>query len=119
MGKDLSLDAQELLENSYLGYQAKPDEDPEADWRVDIIAGSTRSAPLINGYMSADNEKMDDIHADGIVAGFVCFPLDGFTSDDRTQEIYDFREALENRLAESCGSDLVALIGGATGLYYG
>ena len=119
LGKDLSLDAQELLENSYLGYQAKPDEDPEADWRLDIIAGSTRSAPLINGYMSADNETMDDLHADGIVAGFVCFPLDGFTGDDRTQEIFDFREALENRLAESCGSDFVTLIGGATGLYYG
>lgn len=53
LGKDLALDAETLLENSYVGYTREPDPDPDADWRLDVIAGSTACPPLINGYMSA------------------------------------------------------------------
>ena len=75
MGLDLAADPEDYLEN-YIGYEMEPNEDPEADWRLDVIAGSTNCAPLINGYLSAENDSMDDLHADGVVAGFFCYPLD-------------------------------------------
>ena len=52
MGLDLAADPEDYLEN-YIGYEMEPNEDPEADWRLDVIAGSTNCAPLINGYLSA------------------------------------------------------------------
>ena len=39
-GLDLSADPEGYLE-SYLGYQMNPNEDPDADWRLDVIVGST------------------------------------------------------------------------------
>ena len=39
-GEELSFDPQAYLE-TYIGYQLQPDEDPDADWRLDTIAGST------------------------------------------------------------------------------
>ncbi len=117
MGMELSVDAEAFLE-SYTGYSCKPDENPEADWRMDVIAGSTNCVPIINDYLSGDGYNMDMLHADGAAAGFFCYPLDGFTGDDRSQQIFDFRDKLEAALSEECG-DAVTLIGGATGIYYG
>ncbi len=68
-GLELSTDPEAYLE-SYLGYKMEPNKDPEADWRLDVMAGSTNCVPLINGYLNADNDFMDDLHADGTVAGF-------------------------------------------------
>lgn len=118
MGIDLSIDAETFLENSYVGFRCDPDENPEADWRMDVIAGSTSCVPLINDYLNGENYHMDNLHADVAVAGFFCYPLDGFTGDDRSQQIFDFRDSLEEALSEECG-DAVTLIGGATGIYYG
>ena len=119
LGKDLALDAETLLENSYVGYTREPDPDPDADWRLDVIAGSTACPPLINGYMSADDETMDALHSDGVTAGFIAFSLDGFTGEDRTQRIFAFREALEAKLEKACGPDVVRMVGGATGVHFG
>ena len=99
MGFTLYLDPQEYLDR-YVGYQLKPDEDPDADWRMDVIAGSTCCPPLINQYMSADDDGMDILHADGVVAGFLCYPLDGFDGEDRSQKIFDFRDKLEETLLD-------------------
>lgn len=52
MGLCLSLDAQGYLE-SYTTYQMEPEQDPDADWRLDISVGSTCCTPLINDYLSA------------------------------------------------------------------
>lgn len=117
MVMELSVDAEAFLE-SYTGYSCKPDENPEADWRMDVIAGSTNCVPLINDYLNGDSCNMDMLHADGAAAGFFCYPLDGFTGDDRSQQIFDFRDSLEEALIEECGDD-ITLIGGATGIYYG
>lgn len=117
MGIDLSVDAETFLE-SYTGYRCKPNENPDADWRMDVIAGSTNCVPIINNYLSGDSYNMDMLHADGAAAGFFCYPLDGFTGDDRNQRIFDFRDKLEAALSEECG-DAITLIGGATGIYSG
>lgn len=119
LGKDLALDAETLLENSYVGYTREPDPDPDADWRLDVIAGSTACPPLINGYMSADDETMDALHADGVKAGFIAFSLAGFTGENRTQGIFAFRDALEAQLEKACGPDVVRMVGGATGVHFG
>ena len=82
---NLSTDPEAYLE-SYLGYKMKPNEDPDADWRLDVMAGSTNCVPLINGYLNADNDFMDDLHADGAVAGFFCYPLDTLREEEGTAE---------------------------------
>lgn len=63
LGKDLALDAETLLEKSYVGYTREPDPDPDADWRLDVIAGSTACPPLINGYMSAEAVRTNPAEA--------------------------------------------------------
>ena len=112
-------DAGDYLENSYIAYELEPVKDPEADWRLDVGAGSTRLPVLINDYMRADSGIMEDYHRDGIAAGFLCYPLDGFTGEGRTEEILTFRDALRESVREHAGEDAVTFLGGATGLYYG
>lgn len=88
-GLDLSTDPE-----TYIGYQMKPDEDSDADWRQDVIVGSTCCVPLVNGYLNGDNELMDDLHADGAVAGFFSYPLDTLREEEGSQKIFDFRDRL-------------------------
>lgn len=117
-GLELSTDPEAYLE-SYLGYEMKPNEDPNADWRLDVMAGSTCCVPLINGYLNADNDFMDDLHADGAVAGFFCYPLDTLREEEGSEKIFDFRVKLEELFTTVDGSEMLALIGGATGLHCG
>ena len=117
-GLELSTDPNAYLE-SYLGYKMEPNEDPNADWRLDVMAGSTCCVPLINGYLNADNDFMDDLHADGAVAGFFCYPLDTLREEEGSEKIFDFRDKLEELFTTVDGSEMLALIGGATGLYCG
>lgn len=42
MGLSLWRDGSDYLENSYLTYELEPVEDPEADWRLDVYAGTCR-----------------------------------------------------------------------------
>ena len=117
-GLELSTDPEAYLE-SYLGYEMKPNEDPNADWRLDVMAGSTCCVPLINGYLNADNDFMDDLHADGAVAGFFCYPLDTLREEEGSQKIFDFRDKLEEVFATGDGPEVLTLTGGATGLFCG
>ena len=117
-GLELSTDPNAYLE-SYLGYKMEPNEDPDADWRLDTMVGSTCCVPLINGYLNADNDFMDDLHADGAVAGFFCYPLDTLREEEGTQKIFDFRDKLEEVFTTDEGSEVLTLTGGATGLYCG
>lgn len=118
LGLELSTDPEAYLEN-YLGYQMKPNEDTDADWRLDVMVGSTNCVPLINGYLSADNDYMDNLHADGVVAGFFCYPLDTLREEEGSQKIFDFRDKLEEVFLVDDGPDVLTLTGGATGLYCG
>lgn len=118
MGFELIHDPEDYLE-VYTGYEMKPDENPDADWRLDTIAGSTCCAPLINGYLNADSDYMDMLHADGAVAGFLCYPLETLREAKGSEKIFDFRDKLEEKLTEACADDILTLIGGATGVNYG
>ena len=117
-GATLSTDPNAYL-GSYLGYEMKANEDPEADWRLDVMAGSTNCVPLINGYLNVDNDFMDNLHADGAVAGFFCYPLDTLREEEGTEKIFDFRDKLEEVFTTGDGPEVLTLTGGATGLYCG
>ncbi len=117
-GANLSTDPEAYLD-SYLGYTMEPNKDPDADWRLDTIVGSTCCAALINGYLNADNDFMDELHADGAVAGFFCYPLDTLREEEGTQKIFDFRDKLEELFTTGDGPEVLTLTGGATGLYCG
>ncbi|MFR1480427.1 MAG: DUF2185 domain-containing protein, partial [Hydrogeniiclostridium mannosilyticum] len=117
-GLELSTDPEAYLE-SYLGYKMEPNEDPDADWRLDVMVGSTCCVPLINGYLSADNDFMDELHADGAVAGFFCYPLDTLREEEGSEKIFDFRDKLEEVFTTGDGPEVLTLTGGATGLFCG
>ena len=117
-GANLSTDPEAYLE-SYIGYKMEPNKDLDADWRLDVMAGSTCCVPLINSYLNADNDFMDVLHADGAVAGFFCYPLDTLREEEGSQKIFDFRDKLEEVFATGDGPEVLTLTGGATGLYCG
>ena len=117
-GVNLSTDPEAYLD-SYLGYKMEPNKDPDADWRLDVMVGSTNCVPLINGYLNADNDFMDALHADGAVAGFFCYPLDTLWEEEGTEKIFDFRDKLEEVFTTGDGPEILTLTGGATGLFCG
>ena len=119
MGLSLWRDGSDYLENSYLAYELKPVEDPEADWRLDVYTGSCRLPVLINDYLTAHADTVDEYHRDGIAAGFLCYPVDGFAGEDRAEQILQFRDDLRDAILEKAGAEAVTFLGGATGLYYG
>jgi len=117
-GLELSTDPEAYLE-SYLGYEMKPNEDPNAYWRLDVMVGSTCCVPLINGYLNADNDFMDELQADGAAAGFFCYPLDTLREEEGSEKIFDFRDKLEELFTTGDGPEILTLTGGATGLFCG
>ena len=76
MGLSLWRDGSDYLENSYIAYELEPVKDPEADWRLDVYTGSCRLPVMINEYMAACTDTVDEDHRDGIVAGFLCYPVE-------------------------------------------
>ena len=119
MGLSLWRDGSDYLENSYIAYELEPVKDPEADWRLDVYTGSCRLPVMINEYMAACTDTVDEYHRDGIVAGFLCYPVDSFTGEERSNAILDFRDALQEAILDKAGAETVTFLGGATGLYYG
>ena len=119
MGLSLWRDGSDYLENSYLAYELKPVEDPEADWRLDVYTGSCRLPVLINDYLTARSDMVDEYHKDGIAAGFLLYPLSGFTGEERVKAILDSRDNLRDAILRDAGEEAVTFLGGATGLYCG
>lgn len=113
-GFDLDPDPARCLDSA-LCYQCKPNDDPEADWRLDVVAGSTCCAALINDYLGGETDFSDELLDDGAVAGFFIYPLDSFLGEDQSRRIFDFRDRLEEALSEGDGPELATLTGGATG----
>ena len=119
MGLSLWRDGSDYLENSYLAYELEPVEDPEADWRLDVYTGICRLPVLINDYLTARSDMVDEYHKDGIAAGFLLYPLSGFTGEERVKAILDFRDNLRDAILRDAGEEAVTFLGGATGLYCG
>ena len=119
MGLSLWRDGSDYLENSYRAYELEPVQDPDADWRLDVYTGSCRLPVLINDYLTARADTVDEYHRDGIAAGFLCYPVDGFAGEDRAEQILQFRDDLRDAILEKAGAEAVTFLGGATGLYYG
>lgn len=118
LGYSLDADPKLLLE-SYSGYSQQPAETPGEEWRDDVVAGTTRGDRLLREYWDGREELMDRFHADGVAAGFFVYPLDGFEEPDRTQKIFDFRNALEEAIEEKAGADAWTTLGRATGTVCG
>ena len=119
MGLSLWRDGSDYLENSYLTYELEPVEDPEADWRLDVYTGTCRLPVIINDYLTARSDAVDEYHKDGIAVGFLCYPLEGFTGEERSKAILDFRDDLRDAILRDAGAEAVTFLGGATGLYCG
>ena len=119
MGLSFWRDGSDYLENSYLAYELEPVEAPEADWRLDVYTGSCRLPVLINDYLTARSDMVDEYHKDGIAAGFLLYPLSGFTGEERVKAILDFRDNLRDAILRDAGEEAVTFLGGATGLYCG
>ena len=85
MGMRTDWDAAAYLENHYTAYELEPNQDVDADWRMDVFAGSTCCPALVNGYLSNQSETMDAFHQNGAVPGFFCYPVDGFTGAEQGQ----------------------------------
>lgn len=119
-GLDLTGDAKRFLDNSYMAYELKPQEDPDADLRMDVFAGSSRCLALINEYLRGESDVMDEFHEDGAVPGFIYYPLNCFLEEEeRGKAILDFRDGLQAAILKGAGEDAVVFTGGASGLYYG
>lgn len=119
LGFNLTMDADEYLEKSYVSYHFDANNDPNADWRMDVLAGSTRCPTFINEYLNLNNQTNDAFHNDGIAVGFFCYPLDNFPNENRGSAILDFRDSMEDMILKNAGADAVTFIGGASGIYCG
>lgn len=117
-GLDLSADPEAYLD-SYFSYEMEPHEEPESDWRLDVFTGTAFCPSLLLGYLSHNDEYVDNLHADGAAAGFLCYPLNTLWEDGTGKKVFDFREKLEKELTAGDGAENLALIGGATGIYCG
>lgn len=122
--ENLSLGRKELLDarrycELYCGYRMNPDEEAQDGLRGDVIAGSSCFLRLLNEFWQGETHIMDTYHADGIVAGYFCFPLHGFKGDDRGAQILDFRDDSAAMIENAAGTDSFSYIGGALGIHYG
>lgn len=122
--QQLSLGRDELFDEErycglYSAYQMQPDEDSRNGLRTDVFAGSGCFIPLLNEFLYGESRIMDAFHADGIAAGYFCFPLYGFEGDDRGAQILDFRDNAAENIEKTAGLDCFTYIGGASGIYYG
>ena len=113
-------DAEEFLIHNRINYNLSPEEDKNADWRLDVFTGSACVPALINGYLSAEPDAMDELHQDGIVAGFFIYPaIEAVEGEERTKQMQQLRDDLQEKIRKQAGDDVVAFLGGATGLYCG
>ena len=122
--EQLSLNREELFDAGrycelYAAYQMNPDEEATDGSRRDVFAGSSCFIPLLNDFWRGESHIMDTFHKDGIVAGYFCFPLQGFEGDDRGAQILDFRDNAADMIESTAGLDSFTYIGGASGIYYG
>ena len=74
---------------------------------------------LINDYLTARSDMVDEYHKDGIAAGFSCTRCPVLPVRKRVKAILDFRDNLRDAILRDAGEEAVTFLGGATGLYCG
>ena len=84
-----------------------------------MTVGSTCCPVLIQQYLQGMTQAVDNLHKEGIGAGFFYYPIDGFQGEDRAKAILDFRDELEAEISEKAGRDAVTWLGGASGIHCG
>ena len=120
---NLSMSREQLLDTEryidlYSAYRINPDAASKDGTRGDIISGSTCFLSLMNGYYSDRSYSMDSLEEDGIVGGFLFYPIDTVESDSRGTQILDLRDAITAELEKSL-PDSFMFVGGATGVNFG
>ena len=117
MTKELLLDADRYID-LYSAYRMNPDPGSKDGTRGDIISGSTCFLPLMNDYYGDRSCIMDSLQEDGIVGGYLFYPLDTVESDSRGTQILALRDAIMNELEQEL-PDSFMFVGGATGVNLG
>ena len=120
---NLSISREQLLDTEryidlYSAYRINPDAASKDGTRGDIISGSTCFLSLMNGYYGDRSYSMDSLEEDGIVGGFLFYPIDTVESDSRGTQILDLRDAITAELEKSL-PDSFMFVGGATGVNFG
>ena len=122
LGLDLSIDA-ETCANTRTAYRNRPNRDPKCRLRTDTVRGESSCLPLVSAWLRKDKEAsddlMNDLEADGVTAGFLCYPLTWRQKDDGNHITDDFRGRLMAALSAGKGPEVLHLTGWATGLTYG
>lgn len=122
--EQLSLTVEELFDPErycarYSAYRMEPNEDADDGLRGDVFTGSSCLISLLNAFWNEDTYIMDTFEQDGITAGYFCYPLGGFTGDDRGAQILDFRDNTAMMIENTAGAENFTYIGGATGIHFG
>ncbi|MDE6909363.1 MAG: hypothetical protein K2P44_02660 [Lachnospiraceae bacterium] len=122
--EQLSLTVEELFDPErycarYSAYRMEPNEDADDGLRGDVFTGSSCLISLLNAFWSEDTYIMDTFEQDGVTAGYFCYPLGGFTGDDRGAQILDFRDNTAMMIENTAGAESFTYIGGATGIHFG
>ena len=60
--------------------------------------------------MTARSDAVDEYHKDGIAVGFLCYPLEGFTGDERSNAILDLRDDLRDAILRDAGAEAVTFL---------
>lgn len=107
---NLEISAKEYL-SKYLVYEHEPNLETDY-WRDDIVSGSTKFTQILHEYNNYDTNIVDEYYRNGIVSGFIGYSLEGFDSSD---EIIKLRDEIENYINNYITSDIVEIIGMATG----
>lgn len=123
LASNLSMSREQLLDTDryidlYSAYRINPDESSKDGTRGDIISGSTCFLSLMNGFYSDRSYAMDSLEEDGIVGGYLFYPIDTVECDSRGTQILDLRDAITNELEKSL-PDSFMFVGGATGVNFG
>ena len=119
---NLSLTKEQLLNEDryvelYSAYTMKPNEASKDGTRRDVFSGSTGFLPLMNSYYAGKTYITDSLEEDGAFAGYLFYPIDTFTDEERGKKILDLREAITAELEKSL-PDSFMFIGGATGVNF-
>ena len=118
-GCDLDISAEQYLASTFKVYNGKPDNNPYKIWREDICAGTTSAPELLDRYETGDERLLDELHKQGICAGFIAFSLYNFIGSDRAEKILAFSEKFKDYLTKDGLGDVVKVVGTAVGLGYG